>query len=102
MSMTGEDISEKLDIILAVIRVIRHIRPEYACKHCEGIETEGPVVKIAPLPKKIVEKGIATAGLLAHIFTAKFCDALPFYRQEGQFARLGVHLPRATMCNSGR
>jgi transposase len=24
---------------------------------------------------------------------------LPFYRQEKQFARLGVNLPRATMCN---
>jgi transposase len=99
MSKIGEDVSEKLDIIPAVIRVIRHIRPKYACKHCEGIETEGPVVRIAPAPKQIVEKGIATAGLLAHILTAKFCDALPFYRQERQFTRLGVNLPRATMCN---
>ena len=99
MSQIGEDVSEKLDIIPAVIRVIRHIRPKYACKHCEGIETEGPVVKISPAPKQIIEKGIATAGLLAHILTAKFCDALPFYRQERQFSRLGVDLPRATMCN---
>lgn len=99
MSRIGEDVSEKLDIIPAIIRVIRHIRPKYACKHCEGIETEGPVVKIAPVPKQIIEKGIATAGLLAHILTAKFCDALPFYRQERQFSRLGVDLPRATMCN---
>jgi len=99
MSRIGEDVSEKLDIIPAVIRVIRHIRPKYACKHCEGLETEGSVVKIAPPPKQIIEKGIATAGLLAHILTAKFCDALPFYRQERQFTRLGVELPRATMCN---
>lgn len=99
MSRIGEDVSEKLDIIPAVIRVIRHIRPKYACKHCEGIETAGPAVKIAPVPKQIIEKGIATAGLLAHILTAKFCDALPFYRQERQFSRLGVKLPRATMCN---
>jgi transposase len=99
MSRIGEDVSEKLDIIPAVIRVIRHIRPKYACKHCEGIETEGPVVKIAAAPKQIIEKGIATAGLLGHILTAKFCDALPFYRQERQFSRLGVDLPRATMCN---
>ncbi|MBL0378194.1 MAG: transposase [Desulfofustis sp. PB-SRB1] len=42
---------------------------------------------------------MATAGLLAHILTAKFCDALPFYRQEKQFARLGVELGRATMGN---
>lgn len=99
MSRIGEDTSEKLDIIPAVIQVIRIVRPKYACKHCEGLETEGAVVKIAPLPKQIIEKGIATAGLLAHILTAKFCDALPFYRQERQFTRLGVEIPRATMCN---
>ena len=29
----------------------------------------------------------------------KFCDALPFYRQEKQFARLGIDIPRQTMCN---
>lgn len=98
MSLIGEETSEKLDIIPAVIQVIRHIRPKYACKHCEGLETAGAVVKIAPPPKQIIEKGIATAGLLAHILTAKFCDALPFYRQESQFERLGVEIPRATMC----
>jgi transposase len=31
--------------------------------------------------------------------TAKFCDALPFYRQEKQFIRLGIEIPRQTMCN---
>lgn len=95
----GEDVSEKLDIIPAVIRVIRHVRPKYACKTCEGLETAGGTVKIAPPPKQLIAKGIATAGLLAHILTAKFCDALPFYRQEKQFHRLGAEIPRATMCN---
>ena len=95
----SEDISEKLDIIPAVIRVIRHIRPKYACKQCEGLETDGPVVKIAAPPKQIIAKSIATAGLLAYILTAKFCDALPFYRQERQFERIGAEISRANMCN---
>jgi len=95
----GEDISEKLDVIPAVIRVIRHIRPKYACKHCESIETEGSVVKIAPVPRQIIPKSIATAGLLAYILTSKFCDALPFYRQERQFERIGAEISRANMCN---
>lgn len=95
----GEELSEKLDIIPAVIQVIRNIRPKYACRRCEGVENDGPVVKIAPPPPHIIPKGIATSGLLAHIFTAKFADALPFYRQEGQFRRLGVEIGRATMCN---
>jgi len=99
LSRIGEEISEKLDIIPAVIRVIKHVRPKYACKQCEGLDTDGETVKIAPPPQQIIAKGLATAGLLAHILTAKFCDALPFYRQERQFERLGVEIGRATMCN---
>ena len=95
----GEDVSEKLDIVPAVIRVIKHIRPKYACKKCEGLESDGPVVKIAPPPKQIIAKSIVTAGLLAYILIAKFCDALPFYRQERQFERIGVEISRANMCN---
>jgi transposase len=100
LSQIDAETSEKLDIIPAIIRVIRHIRLKYACKHCEGVQTNGSTVKIAPPPKQIINKGIVSAGLLAHIVIAKFCDALPFYRQEKQFERLGVSLPRATMSNN--
>lgn len=95
----GEEVSEKLDIIPADIRVIRHVRPKYSCKCREGIEDSGPTVKIAPVPPQIIPKGITSAGLLAHLLVGKFEDALPFYRQEKQFARLGVEIGRATMCN---
>ena len=30
----------------------------------------------------MVDKGIPTAGLLAHVMVAKFADHLPLYRQE--------------------
>ena len=56
-------------------------------------------VKIAPVPAQIIEKGIATPGLLAFILVGKFCDAIPFYRQEKQFARIGVELSRVDFCN---
>jgi transposase len=94
-----EETCEKLDIIPAKVRVILHIRPKYVCKRCEGVEDDGPTVKIAPPPPQIIPKGIATPGLLAHILTAKFEDALPFYRQEKIFKRIGVDLSRATMAN---
>jgi transposase len=99
LSRIGEEICEKLDLIPAVIRVIKHIRPKYSCKSCEGVEDERATVRIAPVPPQIIPKGIASSGLLAHILTAKFEDGLPFYRQEKQFNRLGVELGRATMCN---
>lgn len=93
----GEETSEKLDIIPAVIQVVRHIRPKYSCKSCEGVESEGSAVIIAPVPPQVMPKSIASGGLLAHIFTAKFEDALPFYRQEKQFKRLGTDINRSNM-----
>jgi len=56
-------------------------------------------VKIAPVPPQLLPKTISTPGLLSHIFVSKFCDSLPFDRQEQQFKRLGFELSRATMCN---
>jgi transposase len=97
-SRIGEETSERLDIIPARIQVIRDIRPKYACRCCEGVEDEGPTVSIAPPPAYLIPKGIATAGLLAHVLTAKFADALPFYRQAKQFERIGVELSRTTLC----
>ncbi len=98
LSRIDEEVSEKLDIVPAKIQVIRHIRPKYACKNCEGALDDGKTVKIAPVPAQIIPKGLATAGLLAYILIGKFCDALPFYRQEKQFIRLGIDIPRQTMC----
>jgi transposase len=98
LSRIGEEVSEKLDIIPAVIQVIRHIRPKYSCAQCENVEEKGATVKIAPVPAQLIPKAIASGGLMAHILTAKFADALPFYRQERQFERLGTDICRATMC----
>jgi len=102
LSRIGEDVCEKLDIIPAKVQVIRHIRYKYACKGCEGVESDAPTVRIAPLPPQLIPKTMATAGLLAHIVVSKFEDALPFHRQSKQLARMGIELPRATLCNWAR
>lgn len=99
LSCIGQDICEKLDYIPAKVRVLRHIRPKYACKQCEGVEDDGPTVKIAPAPVQLIAKSIATEGLLAHIAVSKFADGLPLYRQQKIFGRLNVELSRATMAN---
>ena len=99
LSRIGEEVSEQLDIIPARIQVLRHIRPKYACRGCEGVEDEGPAVRIVPMPPQIIPQSIVSPGLLAHVLTAKFVDHLPLYRQEQFFARLGVEIGRATMSN---
>ena len=99
LSCIGQEVSEKLDYIPAQLRVERHIRLKYACKSCEGVEDEGPTVKIAAGPVQLIPKSNASAGLLAHIAVSKFADGLPLYRQQKIFDRLGVELPRATLAN---
>ena len=99
LSCIGQDVSEKLDYVPAKIRVIRNIRLKYTCKSCEGVESEGPTVKIAPVPTQLLPKSIATEGLVAHLIVSKFADGLPLYRQQKIFGRLGIELSRATMAN---
>lgn len=99
LSRIGEETCEKLDYIPARIQVIRHIRPKYACKACEGVEDDGPTVKIAPPPTQLIPKSNATEGLLAHIAISKFADGLPLHRQQKMFDRLGVDISKSTMAN---
>jgi transposase len=85
--------SDQLKFIPARIEIVRHIRPKYACPQCK----DG--VKIAPMPKLPIPKSLATPSLLAHIATSKYVDALPLYRQEKIFHRLGLDLKRATLAS---
>ncbi len=94
----GEEISEKLHIKPPEIWVERIIRPEYACRNCEGSgDEERPAVRIAPMPPSIIPKSIVTPGLLACILVNKYVDHLPFYRQEKRFERIGASISRQNM-----
>jgi transposase len=88
----GEDISEQLEYIPASFRVIRHIRPKLACSCCD-------VIVQAPAPSRPIERGLAGAGLLAHVLVAKFADHIPLHRQTVQYAREGVTLERSLLAN---
>jgi len=85
-------VSEQLDIVPAQIRVIRHIRKQYACACGQCIQT-------APLPGQPIPKSLAAPGLLAHIAVSKYQDALPLYRQEQILQRIGVDIPRSTLAS---
>lgn len=89
----GEEVSEQLEIIPAKVIVKQHVRKKYACPHCEG------ALKLAPMPQQPIPKSIAGPGLLSYVVTAKYQDALPLYRQEQAFKRLGVDLSRQTLAN---
>jgi transposase len=90
LARLGESMTEVLEKVPARLKVIRHLRPKYACRHCEKIFQ-------APAPELPIEKGRPGPGLLAHVAISKYCDGLPLYRQSVILAREGVDIDRATM-----
>lgn len=89
----GEDRSERLDVIPAQFRVIVTVRPRYACSRCDA------GILQAPAPPHLIEGGLPTEALMAHVAVAKFCDHLPLYRQSQIYARSGVDLDRSTLAS---
>jgi transposase len=87
----GEDVSEVLDVIPAILRVLRTVRPKYACRSC----TDG-VVQAKVLPR-LIESGMASTVLVTHVVVSKFAWYLPLYRQVQILAGQGIHLDRATL-----
>ena len=67
----GEDVSERLDVIPAQFKVIVTRRPKYACQACAG-----EVVQ-AQAPERLIENGIPTEALVAHVLIAKYTDHTP-------------------------
>src|SRR5690625_362024 len=86
----GEDVTEKLDYVPGVARVERHIRGKWACRQCDTLVQ-------APMPPHVIDKGLATTGLLAHVLVATYADHLPLYRQQTIFERAGIKLAASTL-----
>src|SRR3954463_957828 len=93
LHVIGEDTSEMLHIVPAVLRVRVIRRPRYACRACEEAVVQ------APAPERPITGGMATEALLAHVLVAKYADFLPLYRQAQIFARQGIELDRSTLCD---
>lgn len=92
MQPFGQEVSEELDYVPAVLRVIEHVALKYSCTRCHD------AVRTAPAAARPVPRIIAGAGLLAHLAVSKFGDHLPLYRLEQIFERQGTGIARKTMC----
>ena len=86
----GQEESVRLDVVRARFRLIVTIRPKYGYK-------EPAAILQAPAPEHIVEAGLPTEALLAHVAVSKYADGLPLYRQEAIYGRDGVELSRSLM-----
>ncbi len=87
----GQDVTEELEVVPAQFFVNRYVRYKYACRHCQGH------VSVGPLPPRPLDKGIPGPGFLAQLVTSKYADALPLYRQQQIYRRYGLELPRSTL-----
>lgn len=93
MEVIGYDESEVLDVEPAKYFVAVIKREKRACRHCQ----QGGVVS-APLPARIVDKGLVSDRMVIDTIVGKYSDHLPLYRQSAIVEReTGVEISRATM-----
>jgi transposase len=91
LHMIGEDVSEQLDVIPAVLRVKRMRRPRYGCRSCESAVVQ------AKAPPRLIENGMATTALVTSIVVGKFAWHLPLNRQTHMLRGHGIELDRSTL-----
>ena len=91
MHVMGEDRSERLDVTPAQFKVIVTRRPKYACRACAVVQ--------AAAPARLIEAGIPTETLVAHVLVSKYADHCPLYRQAQIYSRQGVDLDRSTLAD---
>jgi transposase len=87
----GEDVNDVVDRVPAVLRILRTIRPKYACRACEGT-----VVQAKARPR-LIESGMASTALVAWIAAAKFAWGSTLYRQAQILAGHGLNIDRQTL-----
>jgi transposase len=89
----GYEKSEQLDVKPAEYFVVVTMREKRACKACEE---QG--VECAPVPVRIIEKGLASNRVVIDTVVSKYADHLPLFRQSAILLReTGIDLSRATL-----
>jgi hypothetical protein len=68
-------------------------RPKYGCRTCESAVVQ------APAPARLIEGGLPTEAMVAHVLVGKYADHLPLYRQSQIYARQGIDLDRSTLAD---
>ena len=89
----GAEVSRRLDYQPGKFFWQETVRPKYVRADQRQL---APV--IAPAPAQVADHSLAAPGLLAQLLVGKYCDHLPFYRQEQIFRqRHGVFIARQQM-----
>jgi transposase len=93
MHVIGEDRSERLDVIPVRYQVIVTRRPKYGCRTCQSAVVQ------ASAPPRLIEGGLPTERMVAHVLVTKYADHAPLYRQVQMLARQGIVIDRSTLAS---
>ena len=87
----GAEISEQIDVIPEQVRVLQHHRIKYACPCCDLS------LKVAPVPARIIPRGLLSDAAQAWIITGKYQFGMPLYRTAALLRRFGGDLASNTL-----
>jgi len=93
-----EYIRTELVLERAKAKVVEHYRKVYADRELEQ-ETGYSEVFKPVMPPPLLAHSYASASVVADVLMKKYVDAMPLYRQEQMWKRMGVELKRGTMAN---
>jgi transposase len=89
----GYEDSSQSDVEPAKYFVLVTKREKRACRSCEELG-----VVSAPLPPRIIEKGLASDRIVIDTIISKYCNHTPLHRQSMILEReLGLEISRATL-----
>lgn len=95
MVCIGKEVTEELDYTPAKLHINRIIRPKYITKE----DAKGNQKQVIAELNRPIPKCIASAALLAMIFTDKYIYHLPLYRILRRIIQMGVPLPNSTLAS---
>ena len=98
LKQIGEEfVRRELVFIPASLKVREYYSRNYECPQCSqhGI----PVIKKGKDGRPHMLYGMACAGTVAWVMYQKFCNALPYFRQEKDWKQYGASITRKTMAN---
>ncbi len=94
----GEEfVRRELVFVPAKLKVYEYYSKNYECPQCKLQDI--PVIKKGKDGRAHMLYGMASAGTVAWVMYQKFCNGLPYYRQEKDWKQYGVEITRATMAN---
>lgn len=90
----------ELEYIPAKLKAVEYVQYIYKCSTC-GTTEDYPdaVIKKASVPTPVMSRSLASATSVAWIMYQKYALAVPLYRQEKEWLRMGIALTRSTMSN---